>query len=361
MGVLRFILALVVVIAHSSPIFGCRSVGSVVAVETFFIISGFYMSLVLNEKYVNENGAFRLFISNRLLRLFPVYWCVLLLIILFSIVKGIYSDGSSWGSLSNHAAYFSTMGADSIFLIIFSNVFIFFQDAMMFLGLGENGHLFFSSSFETTTNPMHIFLLIPQAWTLGLELLFYLLAPFIVRKKTGLILCLIFCSLLLRYVLYQYGLRHEPWTYRFFPTEFVFFMLGSLSYTIYKFIRKKKIKPVYCTILWIFIIVFTIFYSHVNFPQKENLYFLLFFLSLPIIFHHTKNIKIDRYIGELSYPIYISHIFVLNIITAFKIPIPFGQGLTLSVFTILFSILLNEFVAKRIEKTRQSRLLPALK
>ncbi|MEO5643299.1 MAG: acyltransferase [Bacteroidia bacterium] len=359
MGVLRFILALVVVIAHCTPIFGCRSVGSAVAVESFFIISGFYMSLVLNEKYVNENNSFRLFISNRLLRLFPVYWCVLVLVILFSLSKGIYSGGSNWGSLSSLNAHFTNMGADSIFLVLFSNIFIFFQDVMMFLGLGENGHVFFSSNFETTATPMYAFLLIPQAWTLGVELLFYMVAPFIVRKKLWLILLLILCSVLLRYILYQHGLKHEPWTYRFFPAELVFFMLGYLSYSIYKKIREKKIKPVYYNLLWIFMIAFTLFYSEVSFTQKENLYFLFFFLALPFIFHHTKNIKMDRYIGELSYPIYISHFFILNLLTAFNITLPGGLGLTLSVFTILFSILLNEFVAKRIEKKRQNRLLPA--
>ena len=52
MGILRTILALAVVVYHSYKLFGFRMCGGQVAVEAFYIISGFYMALVLNEKYV---------------------------------------------------------------------------------------------------------------------------------------------------------------------------------------------------------------------------------------------------------------------------------------------------------------------
>ena len=77
MGLIRTLLAISVVLAHSSPIFGIKLVGGQVAVQAFYMISGFYMTLVLNEKYVGANKAYKLFITNRLLRLWPVYWTVL--------------------------------------------------------------------------------------------------------------------------------------------------------------------------------------------------------------------------------------------------------------------------------------------
>ena len=52
MGLIRTLLAISVVLAHSSPIFGIKLVGGQVAVQAFYMISGFYMTLVLNEKYV---------------------------------------------------------------------------------------------------------------------------------------------------------------------------------------------------------------------------------------------------------------------------------------------------------------------
>ena len=50
-GKLRLILAMSVVIVHTSPLFGLTLVGGRGAVECFFVISGFYMSLVMRTKY----------------------------------------------------------------------------------------------------------------------------------------------------------------------------------------------------------------------------------------------------------------------------------------------------------------------
>ena len=47
--------------------------GGQVPVELFYIISGFYMALVLNEKYVGPGSA-RVFYINRMLCLLPAYW-----------------------------------------------------------------------------------------------------------------------------------------------------------------------------------------------------------------------------------------------------------------------------------------------
>ena len=72
MGLLRIILALLVVGSHLGA-FG----GATFAVKAFFIISGFYMALVIDKRY------YALPISNfyasRLMRLLPTYWVVGLL------------------------------------------------------------------------------------------------------------------------------------------------------------------------------------------------------------------------------------------------------------------------------------------
>ncbi|MCF8321913.1 MAG: acyltransferase family protein [Flavobacterium sp.] len=83
MGFLRFILAISVVLAHSSSIYGFGLVGGKTAVQAFYIISGFYMTLILNEKYIGNNNSYKLFITNRFLRLYPIYWIILLLTVLF--------------------------------------------------------------------------------------------------------------------------------------------------------------------------------------------------------------------------------------------------------------------------------------
>ena len=78
MGALRLILALAVVLTHSGSLWGYQITGGSVAVQCFFIISGFYMALILNEKYVAP-GDLRIFYVNRLARIFSLYWLFLAL------------------------------------------------------------------------------------------------------------------------------------------------------------------------------------------------------------------------------------------------------------------------------------------
>jgi peptidoglycan/LPS O-acetylase OafA/YrhL len=75
MGTLRFILAILVAVGHMQIAGGLFGVGHVIGIKSFFIISGFYMSLILNEKYRNRPVA--AFYTSRLLRLFPLYWIIL--------------------------------------------------------------------------------------------------------------------------------------------------------------------------------------------------------------------------------------------------------------------------------------------
>jgi len=359
MGVLRFILAVTVVIAHSSSIFGFSFVGGKIAVQAFYIISGFYMTLILNEKYVGINNSYKLFISNRFLRLYPIYWIVLLLTILLSIAISIYSNGRNLEQFAIYAEYFDKMNFGSFAFLVFTNLFLFLQDIVMFLGLDPStGNLFFTTNFRETTPQLHQFLFVSQAWTIGVEISFYLIAPFIVRRKLTYIIPLIFLSLLLRFVLTHYGLDYDPWSYRFFPTELAFFLLGIVSYQIYVKMRNLKIKKAYLNTIWLSIMAFTLFYSFLPIPYKYSIYLFLFFICLPFIFILTKKWRFDTYIGELSYPIYISHIFVLFSMNLFKIPYVLGFGLSLTIMTVLFSILLNEFVAKKIETIRQKRVKP---
>ena len=52
MGTIRLLLALAVLLMmHSTPLLGIRMINGAWAVQAFYVISGFYMALVLNEKY----------------------------------------------------------------------------------------------------------------------------------------------------------------------------------------------------------------------------------------------------------------------------------------------------------------------
>ncbi len=357
MGILRFLLAISVVLNHSSSIFGCSLVGGQVAVQAFYIISGFYMSLILNEKYIGINNSYKLFITNRLLRLYPLYWTVLILTILSSFAIILYSNGTKYGNFEYYILYYDKMGIMSFLFLIFTNIFLFFQDIVMFLGLNTTtGNLFFTSNFRETSPMLFQFLFVPQAWTIGVEIAFYLIAPFIVRQKHIYIFSLILLSISTRVLLSFYGFNVDPWSYRFFPTELVFFLMGIIAYHIYKKYKTININKIYLVTILIIIISFTITYSFINIDWISYIYLFIFFIALPFIFILTKNWKRDNYIGELSYPIYISHIFMLTFLSALKLTKIGNLGLILSISSITFSLLANQFITKKIEKVRQNRI-----
>ena len=80
MGTLRLFLAFSVLAWHLRP-HGFERLTAMdggIAVMAFFIISGFYMSMVISQKYSQlPNGRNRFFI-NRFLRIFPLYFVAMI-------------------------------------------------------------------------------------------------------------------------------------------------------------------------------------------------------------------------------------------------------------------------------------------
>jgi peptidoglycan/LPS O-acetylase OafA/YrhL len=358
MGLIRLLLAISVVVVHSTPIFGLNLVGGESAVESFYIISGFYMSLILNEKYVTQKHAFLLFISNRFLRLFPVYWAVFGLTVLFWICIGHHASAAPEAdSLGMFITYFHSMSAGSILFLIFTNVCLFFQDAVMFMGLNTGtGHLFFAPDWKTTHPVLFLFLFVPQAWTLGLELLFYLIAPLLVRRRLMVVLACITFSGGIRIILYLKGLHHDPWTYRFFPSEIIFFLLGNVSYRIYKKIQTLQLKPVLLNMPWVAVVCGILLFSTVDFHFKKALFYGSFCICLPFIFERTKRLRFDGFVGDLSYPVYLNHVLLISMFGYFGFSTSRWLGLILAGASILFALILNELIANPIERFRQRRV-----
>ena len=104
MGMIRFLLALSVVAAHGAVIWKFNLVGGQIAVQAFYIISGFYMSLIINEKYIGKNNSYKLFITNRFLRLYPIYWTVFLGTILTWIIVSVISQMHMFPNFDNYVS-----------------------------------------------------------------------------------------------------------------------------------------------------------------------------------------------------------------------------------------------------------------
>ena len=250
------------------------------------------------------------------------------------------------------------MDIGTLLFMIFTNVFLFFQDVVMFLGFDKaDGSLFFTADFHQTNPKLYYFLFVAQAWSIGIEVMFYLIAPFLAKRSLKIIILILISSFALRMVIYyHFNLQHDPWSYRFFPTELLFFLLGIIAYRIYTILKEKQLNNIFLKSVFIAVVAFSLMYRYITIPGKMTLYLLLFFSALPFIFILSKNWKTDRQLGELSYPIYISHIFILSWVGALQIKSGSWRTVIVILLSVLFAYLLNIFVGNKIEKFRQSRV-----
>ena len=269
MGILRLLLALAVVISHSDTRLHPMMLPSPLAVQAFFIISGFYIACILNRKY-NFEGATKLFYQQRYLRLVPLYWIALLLTLgtdTFYSVASHHPHGKFviWSQEGGHlsAATLSILGITQITMIGL--------DALMFFALmGHPLTLHFVPSWPTAILPSVRFVFVPVGWSLSTELIFYLVAPFLVRRSVRLQLSVIAASFALRiFFASVLGLTEDPWTDRFFPFALALFLLGSIAYRLLpeaeKFVRKHQALS---RVLTIVLGVAIAFYQRIPLPAE---------------------------------------------------------------------------------------------
>ena len=188
--------------------------------------------------------------------------------------------------------------------------------------------------------------------------MFYVFAPFIVRRKLVVILSVLLLSLGLRILLAFLGLKYAPWDYMFFPTQIMFFMGGVLSHHLYNYIKNKIIdKSTLLSLYLFFLLIITLYYQFFQESYfKEAFLFCTTILLIPFAFVLTKKSKLDRYFGDLSYPIYISQALFIKLATIKSFPNPYGKGLSVLVLVISFSVLLQYIITKPLEKYRQARV-----
>jgi peptidoglycan/LPS O-acetylase OafA/YrhL len=354
MGFLRILLSIAVVIEHSASVFGWRLLPGNAAVEAFFIISGFYMALILNEKYTGAVSNF-LFFRNRFLRLFPIYWVVLLITIMIS--------AASYALTKNGLffwAYLTTPLSGSAYLFLgLINLIMLGQDVTVFMEVQKMaGAFLFTSNFREVPLAASRFLLVPQAWSLSLELMFYLIAPFLLRRSWKPIFIVMMVSLMIRvFILYGVGWDHDPWNRRFFPSEVAFFLLGALAYKIYARVKTDSRFIKYARFVTIVILSISLLYRLLpNFYAKEYVYYLALLISLPFLFEATRNFRFDRIIGEYSYPVYLTHILIVRLLLTFTSLPKYYLGIVTIALSIALSYFLLKWVSEPLERLREIRI-----
>ena len=323
-GIYRFTLSIMVVIAHlAGPVINWTGV---YAVFCFYLLSGYLMTLVLNHRYGFDLKGLGRYALNRILRIYPPYLVLLLMAILIvCLIPEAAKELNESFSMPKHPIHWM------------HNLLIF----------GLNGD----------SNR-----LIPPAWSIDVELFFYcVMALILVRSR---IICVSWFLFSLGYTVFMvstgkdFGFRYMSYIGASLP-----FSLGAVIY----FYRKHL--PILTPIHGMFSITLFLLYACLakflwaN-PRDMGFYIALALgLYIQVYLLNLKKsglppwlIKLDKHLGDLSYPIFLCHWQVGAIIVFAS---PFGVSerginlLLLGFFPIIFmAFVINRIIEKPVETLR---------
>lgn len=377
---MRFLLAVAVLLWHCPEGILPRFLFPTLAVQCFYAVSGFLIQMVIWSKYQGQERWRTRFYISRILRIYPLY--------LFFLLLTVFLITDSFPYYAQHRKW----GAGLIWII--NNVFIIGQDVLRFFYFSDASGQFVVLPADGTARAAiyqhggaEQMTAMGQSWTLAIELYFYLLAPFLLLRSTLWLVMTAAVLVGLRSALgYSFASRPEL-VYGFFPTELAVFLLGALAYRAYlyffasgRFVRGLQLLGggeetlfllstltvvgvcwVYMTCDLNFASTYAPFLSWgkapLGAPVGYWLILLMTVLALPFAFNFSRTFAFDRYVGELSYPIYISHLFVLEFLTGRCWGHPADQAkgyieIFVLAFSLLLSIILVQFVEKPIDHLR---------
>lgn len=283
------------------------------AVDLFMIISGFVIFLLLDIKKEN----YMAYITRRFFRLFPVYIILFILSIpIFFVLVPQNAESFSHLFVNKsfpHLEYISTWWKH-IELHVIAHIF-------MLHGL-----------VPESIAPGAPIAFIGPAWSISLEWQFYLIAPlffyfanrYLVEIKNytraiGFVSCtFLFAFLLMK--LYPTVIRGA-----FLPYKLHFFMIGWASYFLSKHLSSKNVDR---DLIFLFCLLFAgaIALSTEVYSKGGNIFpVILWLLLFPFVIVSSKgwliqkliwilDNKILRYLGKISYSIYLSHRLLIIII-----------------------------------------------
>lgn len=337
MGFLRLFLALCVIAGHAgTTVFGFLGIGAWYSVNLFFIISGFYMAMVLNEKY--KDAPVNVFYKSRALRLYPIYFIGIAIYL-------VTSSGFFYTQV-----YQQLDVLYKIFLLL-QNIFIIGQDVSSVI------------CSKTITgeciNPV-LMTINPPAWSLSVELIFYIVAPFILKSSKRTVMFFFYgVAYLIAITFLKFPVdasyfensTYKSFYYFFYPSSFVYFAAGALSYHF----SKGSFTPKYMLML------LSILLSSLTFTEMPMWHMFFISASIPLIFGLTKSNKLDRVIGEISFPAYIIHIPILVFLRGEQeILKPLLEHISLGTMTAIITcalgLVLHLTIEKGIDRFRHNNL-----
>jgi peptidoglycan/LPS O-acetylase OafA/YrhL len=290
MGLLRLFLAFIVASGHVyetafASRFAIEGPARLLAFGTyavifFYVISGFLISLVLSRRYQFQVGPFY---RARFSRIFGLYWPI--------------------------AAFILVLSPTALTRFLHASPLDKFTSITL---IGIDWNLSISKAFGVKGEAMLQYL--PQSWTLGTELAFYIAAPFLLRSMAATVLAALL-SLAFRAWLYATHGASPVLGYLFPPSTFIFFLLGHIAQRAsarWAILMSPRVWPPCLAICAALLLVPPVARWIDTLPFVAAITF--FALSVPGLFHATKDIRWMNLIGELSYPFYLLHVVVMALL-----------------------------------------------
>jgi len=274
-GITRFILAMLVISFHLSPnaFFGSFAVGA------FFMLSGYWISMMYTKKYLLKAHTLQVFYTSRIWRIFPVFLiCTCLMLI---------------SQLLSHADW---LVAQVQALVLDKQIRFYFSN-------------FFILSYSTTG-----YQLLAPAWSLDIEMQFYLLFP-LLAYLVGLNRKWLLYLTPLVFLIALYGnVTNVFWITQTLAKYLFLFMLGMIAY-YYQLKPNKSIERVANIGLLLLVLSQYLipglgqYYRVEHSPYYEGLTFAMLILVIPLLLRsvHTETSVRDRFWGEMSFLIYLVH------------------------------------------------------
>ncbi len=241
------------------------------------------------------------------------------------------------------------------FVVVFENLGLLGQEMLFWFTFTPATELRFDASGALPTEQISLawqLIFIPQAWSLSMELLFYALAPFLVRLGNRALIAIAAASISLRVAGLWLPVDYAIWQGRLFPTALFLFVLGMLAQRSLPLVTRLAPRWGLLATAVMLAIIITLPKYQLAVESSRWLMYAVITLGTPLAFNAFRHNAVDRWIGELSYPMYLTHLMIIGLVLHFEPPYPVWIAIG---GTLLLSIALRYLLEMPIDRRRQAR------